>query len=66
MATQQPTSAAHNASPKITPDDPRYLAVVEKRFNKRFSASPDLTADRASSSRPSRARAAAKWKCASG
>jgi FAD/FMN-containing dehydrogenase len=26
---------------KIGPDDPRYLAVVEKRFNKRFSASPD-------------------------
>ena len=28
-------------SPKITPDDPRYRAVVEKRFNKRFRASPD-------------------------
>lgn len=28
-------------SPRIGPDDPRYLAVVEKRFNKRFRASPD-------------------------
>jgi FAD/FMN-containing dehydrogenase len=26
---------------KIGPDDPRYRAVVEKRFNKRFRASPD-------------------------
>jgi aclacinomycin oxidase len=26
---------------KIGPDDPRYRAVVEKRFNKRFTASPD-------------------------
>jgi hypothetical protein len=26
---------------KIGPDDPRYFAVVEKGFNKRFSASPD-------------------------
>jgi FAD/FMN-containing dehydrogenase len=26
---------------RIGPDDPRYLAVVDKRFNKRFSASPD-------------------------
>ena len=26
---------------RIGPDDPRYLAVVEKRFNKRFSARPD-------------------------
>ena len=28
-------------SSRIGPDDPRYLAVVEKRFNKRFRASPD-------------------------
>jgi hypothetical protein len=28
-------------SGRIGPDDPRYLAVVEKRFNKRFLASPD-------------------------
>jgi len=26
---------------RITPDDPRYRAVVEKRFNRRFSARPD-------------------------
>src|SRR6185295_18703017 len=26
---------------RITPDDPRYRAVVDKRFNKRYSASPD-------------------------
>ncbi len=26
---------------RIGPDDPRYLAVVDKRFNKRFIASPD-------------------------
>jgi aclacinomycin oxidase len=26
---------------RIGPDDPRYLAVVDKRFNKRFRASPD-------------------------
>src|SRR5215218_3898344 len=26
---------------RIGPDDPRYLAVVDKRFNKRFKASPD-------------------------
>ena len=26
---------------KITPDDPRYRTVVDKRFNKRFSARPD-------------------------
>src|SRR3954447_3514674 len=25
----------------IGPDDPRYHAVVDKRFNKRFTASPD-------------------------
>jgi FAD binding domain/Berberine and berberine like len=29
------------ASTKIGPEDHRYLAVVEKRFNKRFTASPD-------------------------
>src|SRR5712691_13521340 len=26
---------------RLGPGDPRYLAVVDKRFNKRFSASPD-------------------------
>jgi len=30
-----------NESIRISPGDPRYLAVVGKRFNKRFSASPD-------------------------
>jgi hypothetical protein len=30
-----------NESIRIGPGDPRYLAVVGKRFNKRFSASPD-------------------------
>jgi FAD binding domain/Berberine and berberine like len=39
--TRQTTSTTPHASPKITPDDPRYTAVVEKRFNKRFRASPD-------------------------
>lgn len=29
------------ASPRIGPDDPRYGAVIEKRFNKRFRARPD-------------------------
>jgi aclacinomycin oxidase len=28
-------------SPKIGPNDPRYRAVVDKRFNKRFTARPD-------------------------
>jgi FAD/FMN-containing dehydrogenase len=40
MATRQATGAP-NDSLRIGPDDPRYLAVVEKRFNKRFRASPD-------------------------
>jgi hypothetical protein len=34
---------------RIGPDDPRYLAVVEKRFNKRLSGRPDyvrLVSDR--------------------
>jgi hypothetical protein len=39
--TRQTTSTTPHASPQITPDDPRYTAVVEKRFNKRFRASPD-------------------------
>jgi aclacinomycin oxidase len=30
-----------NESGRLGPDDPRYRAVVEKRFNKRFRASPD-------------------------
>lgn len=31
----------HFEAPRIGPDDPRYRAVVEKRFNKRFAARPD-------------------------
>jgi len=34
-------SESTSESTRIGPGDPRYLAVVEKRFNKRFSASPD-------------------------
>lgn len=34
-------SQTTRASTKIGPDDPRYAAVVDKRFNKRFSAHPD-------------------------
>jgi len=41
MPTSQTTGDAHIESLKIGPDDPRYLATVEKRFNKRFRASPD-------------------------
>ncbi len=36
MSTRQETDDG-----RIPPDDPRYLAVIEKRFNKRFKASPD-------------------------
>src|SRR6266540_6320397 len=41
MSTRQATDDARIESIRIGPDDPRYLAVVDKRFNKRFSASPD-------------------------
>ena len=41
MATRQVTDPARTDTGRIGPDDPRYRAVVEKRFNKRFSASPD-------------------------
>ena len=34
-------STATEKSSRIAPDDPRYAAVVDKRFNKRFSAHPD-------------------------
>jgi hypothetical protein len=40
MSTRQATDDA-SESLRIGPGDPRYRAVVEKRFNKRFSASPD-------------------------
>lgn len=35
MPTREPDDT------RATPDDPRYLAVIDKRFNKRFKASPD-------------------------
>jgi aclacinomycin oxidase len=38
MAPRQTTLSAIT---RIAPDDPRYHAVVDKRFNKRFSARPD-------------------------
>jgi FAD/FMN-containing dehydrogenase len=41
MSTQPTTGGTRNESVRIGPDDPRYLAVVDKRFNKRFRASPD-------------------------
>jgi aclacinomycin oxidase len=41
MSTRQATGDHRTDTPRIGPDDPRYRAVVEKRFNKRFGASPD-------------------------
>ncbi|HEX3233531.1 MAG TPA: FAD-binding oxidoreductase [Gemmatimonadales bacterium] len=41
MSTRQATEDRATDSSRIGPDDPRYLAVVEKRFNKRFRATPD-------------------------
>jgi len=41
MSTQHTSDEARDESIRILPDDPRYLAVVEKRFNKRFTARPD-------------------------
>ena len=41
MSTPQTTDDTQIESLRIDPDDPRYRAVVDKRFNKRFSASPD-------------------------
>ena len=41
MSTQQSTDDTRVASARIDPGDPRYRAVVDKRFNKRFSANPD-------------------------
>ena len=41
MSTFPPHDDAAPASAKILPADPRYRAVVEKRFNKRFTANPD-------------------------
>ena len=39
--TGQATNDTPIESIRIGPGDPRYLAVVDKRFNKRFRASPD-------------------------
>ncbi|HET9212460.1 MAG TPA: FAD-binding oxidoreductase [Thermoanaerobaculia bacterium] len=39
--TPQTTNALHTESTKIGPADPRYQAVIEKRFNKRFRGAPD-------------------------
>ena len=42
MAHQQRVNdATHVERPRIAADDPRYRAVIDKRFNKRFAASPD-------------------------
>ena len=41
MSTRQTTDDTRIESIRIGPGDPRYLAVVDKRFNKRFRASPD-------------------------
>jgi aclacinomycin oxidase len=41
MSTQQTAENTRTESNQIAPDDPRYRAVVDKRFNKRFRASPD-------------------------
>jgi aclacinomycin oxidase len=41
LSTRLKTDDTPIQSAQIGADDPRYLAVVEKRFNKRFKASPD-------------------------
>src|SRR2546426_5856720 len=41
MSTRQTTDDTRIESLRIGPDDARYRAVVDKRFNRRFSASPD-------------------------
>ncbi|HEU4630634.1 MAG TPA: FAD-binding oxidoreductase [Gemmatimonadaceae bacterium] len=41
MTTARPTDDVRLEPPRLGPDDPRHRAVVEKRFNKRFRASPD-------------------------
>ncbi|HEY8851046.1 MAG TPA: FAD-binding protein, partial [Gemmatimonadaceae bacterium] len=41
MSSQPTTGATPGESARIGSDDPRYLAVVDKRFNKRFRGSPD-------------------------
>ena len=41
MSTRPTMDDTRIESPRIGPDDPRYPAVVDKRFNKRFRASAD-------------------------
>jgi FAD/FMN-containing dehydrogenase len=41
MPTPSPNAIPQADSARIPPDDPRYHAVVDKRFNKRYRASPD-------------------------
>ena len=41
MPTRNPTDGRPVESTRVLPNDPRYLAVVDKRFNKRFRACPD-------------------------
>src|SRR3954467_13353616 len=41
MPTRETLHETLTATTRIAPEDPRYHAVVEKRFNKRFSARPD-------------------------
>jgi hypothetical protein len=41
MSTRRVTDDTRAEFIRIAPDDPRYRAVVDKRFNKRFSATPD-------------------------
>src|SRR5438128_6973456 len=41
MATRPTTDGTRNESVRIGTGDPRYRAVVDKHFNKRFRASPD-------------------------
>ncbi len=41
MSIRQRADEARVESIRIGPDDPRYRAVVDKRFNKRFTARPD-------------------------
>ena len=40
-STRRTGDGARADAARIAPGDPRYLAVVEKRFNKRFRAAPD-------------------------
>ena len=41
MPTRSNADSTPGEPTRILPNDPRYLAVVDKRFNKRFRASPD-------------------------